>query len=261
MTKLFLAGCSNTPQRIELCKKHKPPYLLESFYYVMKKQEKFRQIKENCEETMLDSGAFTFLAKKKPVPDGYLENYAEFIKREKPTYAVTVDVGDVKTQKKNTEELIKLTGRDILPVYHYQDNDPTFLEWMCKKFDFIMIGGLVFIRRRFGDKAKENLVRILVQKCRTYNKDVKIHLLGYTSLDRLRYHKPYSVDSTTWLSGGKFGTFYYFQSGRMHCLSTSQFIKRFGKTFSGFDYNKKEEWNFMQWVNFQKYLGGEKYGV
>ena len=74
----------------------------------------------------------------------------------------------------------------------------------------------------------------------------KVHGLGYTASDVLDYGF-YSVDSSSWLSGGRYGTVYNFKGGKLYQKNA----ERGKKTVHHRTVTRN---NFHQWVMYQNYL-------
>lgn len=81
---------------------------------------------------------------------------------------------------------------------------------------------------------------------KAHDKNSLIHGLGFTNMAYLdKYHFD-SVDSTAWLSGGRFGSFYVFHNGKM------QTIKKPANCRVA-DIPRINEHNLKEWIKFQKY--------
>ena len=71
----------------------------------------------------------------------------------------------------------------------------------------------------------------------------KIHGLGFTKTDKLPMYHFDSVDSTSWLAGGRFGFLHEFRAGKMVQHQVPK-----GKRLSTIEGRKN---NFSEWVKFQ----------
>jgi len=76
-----------------------------------------------------------------------------------------------------------------------------------------------------------------------------VHGLGYTKTRYLKYIAWDSVDSATWLYGGKGGTLFLFIDGKVVSLKP----KDFGKN-SRINYAKFNEINAKSWCDYSKYI-------
>lgn len=218
--KLCIAG-TNTRKMMFRKNLAELRFVLESYYYMQPWQAE--QI-EGIEHFMLDSGAFTFLKSKRKVDiDDYVENYIKFINQYDVRYFFELDIDSIigYDEVKNIRRKIeRRTKKRCIPVWHKSRGIKEYRH-LCKKYDYIAIGGIVtkeiqpqehFLLNAFCDLAKSY--------------DCKIHGLGFTpqGLEKYRFD---SVDSTSWLSGGRFGRLCEFANGgitytrprnRMHYL-------------------------------------------
>ena len=236
--KIFIAGTSVSE---EVLKEHKIDYILESFYAI--KEWQIPYIK-GCKMFLLDSGAFTFMNTHKGKIDfnQYLKDYINFINKYDIKYFFELDIDSIVGHEKVKEmraTLEKGTGKKCIPVWHKSRG---LDEWrkLTKEYDYVAIGGIVtkeikpkeykYIKPLL-DIAKEN--------------ECKVHGLGFTKLKALgRYHF-YSVDSTSWLSGGRFGTLYMFQDGTLKAIRYEDRRIR--------NYMESHHHNIEEWLKFQKY--------
>lgn len=214
---------------------------LASFYYM--KDE--REIINKFNNFILDSGAYTFMTSMKNQNinwDDYVISYANFIKQYNIKNYFELDI-DSLVGIKEVERLRKLlentSGVKCIPVWH-KSRGLEYWKNMCKEYNYVAIGGLVTqeIKRTEYDVfypllkiAKEN--------------NTKVHGLGFTNLKGLEKYKFYSVDSTSWLSGNRFGAVYWFDGKTMK--KQNKAIGQRVKT------NMTAINNFNEWVKFSKY--------
>ena len=122
---MFLAGVAPWRDRggYDPIIKNYRPYILESFYYVDADTERLLPY---YGDFLLDSGAFTFMQGTSTTPnfDEYAERYAEFINRNKIQKYFELDIDSVvgyEKVKKIRKRLEQLTGRQCIPVWHFQE--------------------------------------------------------------------------------------------------------------------------------------------
>lgn len=215
-------------------------YILESFYYFQKWQI---PLIETCEMFLLDSGAFTFLnGKGKNCNfDMYLAQYIDFIKKYNVRYFFELDIDSVVGYEKVKQYRGKLeekTGRKCIPVWHRNRGKEEFLK-MCDNYDYVAIGGVV---TKEIPKNQYPFFKWFIDEA--HKRKCRVHGLGFTSIKELpKYHFD-SVDSTSWLSGSRFGQLHTFENGEIKI--TTQRSKR--AVYRAIDQN-----NFDQWVKFQRY--------
>ena len=134
-------------------------------------------------------------------------------------------------------------GYQCIPVWH-KGRGVDYWKWMCKKYSYIAIGGLVFHVK----KQEYELIRQLVEYA--YYRGVKVHGLGFTKTRELKNYKFYSVDSASWVVSATRGQqIHFFKNGYM---KTRQLEKKGHKV----DLPKLVAHNMIEWTKFQKYMDG-----
>jgi hypothetical protein len=172
----------------------------------------------------------------------YIDKYADFIIKNNIQYFFELDIDAVvgyEQVKKMTTYLEQKVGRKCIPVWHKSRGID---EWrrLTEEYDYVSIGGIVIKEIKQNDYKN---FRKLLEIAKRNN--CKVHGLGFTNLKNLENYKFYSVDSTSWLSGGRFGTLYFFNGktlvqGRIK----NKRIK---------DYMISHHHNIEEWIKFQKY--------
>lgn len=217
--------------------------ILHSYYYCNDFVESI--IIPSVKKFMLDSGAFTFMARQKGVTDWdkYLEDYATFINKHNVDLFFELDIdslvgyGKVKEYRRKLE---RLTGKSCIPVWHKSRGRKEFVR-MCKEYDYVSIGGIVS-----KEISREEWKYFPYFIDMAHKHGCKIHGLGFTSVANLpKYHFD-SVDSTAWTSGNRFGRMYRF-NGRTMDVFTRTGTQRLA------DQRNTAIHNFTEWVKFQKY--------
>lgn len=243
--KICLAGTyaatKNTRKYLHITK-----YILESFYYIQDWQLPYLKEKELF---LLDSGAFTYMNNIKDQPnwDEYIERYADFIKKNDIKYFFELDI-DVLVGydevKRLRNKLEKLTGRKCIPVWHKSRGINEYKK-MIKDYDYVAIGGIV------TKEIKQNEYKYFTPLLEMAKKEnCRVHGLGFTNLKSLSKYPFYSVDSTSWKSGGRFGSIYQFKNDKL-----IQHKKPDGKRAKSKDgwYDKIELQNMIAWSKYQDY--------
>jgi hypothetical protein len=112
---------------------------------------------------------------------------------------------------------------------------------LCDEYDHIAIGGIVS-----GEitKQKYKYLPLLIKEA--HKRNTKIHGLGFTAFQFLRKCHWDSVDSTAWLSGGKFGFVWHFNGREMQKISRPDGYKLLSTSVV-------QQEGFRQWLMFQKY--------
>lgn len=215
---------------------------LESFVYLSDYE---KTILSKYNNFLLDSGAFTYMNKRKGQKinwEQYVIDYANLIKKHDVKHFFELDIDSI-VGLKEVERLRKLleniTNRKCIPVWH-KSRGLEYWKQMCKEYDYVAIGGIVTQEI----KRTEYDVFIPLLKIAKEN-NCKVHGLGFTNLKGMEKYKFYSVDSTSWLSGNKFGAVYLFDGKTMQKQN-----KQLGQRVKT---NEVAIHNFTEWVKFSKY--------
>ena len=177
-------------------------FVLESHYYMETWQ--VEQL-DGIEHFMLDSGAFTFLNSKRAVDiDEYVEGYTKFINQHDVQYFFEMDIDPIvgyEEVKRIRRKIERKTKKRCIPVWHKSRGIKEFRA-LCRKYDYIAIGGIV---TKEISRQEHFLLNAFCDLARSY--DCKIHGLGFTP-PNLKDYRFDSVDSTSWLAGGRYGRLY-----------------------------------------------------
>lgn len=191
---VYLAGAADCAQELQ----NRP--MLESFWY-----------RRNAEKAMvstsnffLDSGAFTAFTQGETIE---CKDLARFIASNKKyiTVASSLDaIGNAQQSYLNYRRLRDEFGVDVIPVFHCRED----VRWLCKYLEegvpYIALGGMVpetidyksrWLDDLFSRYLTDNLNRPIV----------KVHGFGLTVGWLIERYPWFSVDSTTWRNGMKFG--------------------------------------------------------
>lgn len=241
--QLFLAG--NDGNKKELFKIYLSDiYVLQSYYH-MNSQKYMIDLLPKFKNFLLDSGAFTFLTSmknKKINWEEYVKNYGCFVKENNVKYFFELDIDPIVGLKEveRLRNLLEETAqRKCIPVWH-KSRGLEYWKQMCKEYDYVAIGGIVTQEIKRGEYD----VFIPLLKIAKEN-NCKVHGLGFTNLKGLEKYKFYSVDSTSWLSGNRFGAVYLFNGNTM-IKQNKQLGQRVKTSEVAFH-------NFSEWVKFSKY--------
>lgn len=223
---------------------HHCKYMLESFYSM---KDWLIPVIKQCEFFMLDSGAFTFMNTKKGNIDfdEYLTKYINFINKYDIKYFFELDIDVVvglKEVERLRERLEKETNKKCIPVWHRSRGKEYFIN-LCKEYDYVAIGGIV---TREIQPNEYKYFKWFIDTAHSYG--CKIHGLGFTNLKGMKIYNFDSVDSTSWTSGGKFGSLYHFDGRNLKQVDTQNRRRRTDITT-----DKINRHNYYEWVKFQKY--------
>lgn len=254
--KLFFAGSLGDAQM--LLKDIRPKNILISYYYI-RGSKRFEEINDMCKEQgtqlLIDSGAHTFFEKAGIELGGfdkvkfakakeqfnfaeaeqYYFDYLEFLKKYKITLPIELDIGALVGREKIREwrKMAKDAGLTIIPVWHKLDGS-NLEDWeeMCKEYPYVGIEG----GKDVGEYVKFLKV---AEKHKT-----KVHAFAMTKMEFMRKLSFYSVDSTSWKSGSRFGATYVFIGNSLKNIekeARGRFKNEWVK--KGFDWNKIKEDN------------------
>ena len=221
-------------------------YILESFYYMKEWQIPYIN---KVKLFLLDSGAFTFMSNSKKTVnwDEYVEQYADFINKNNVKYFFELDIDSVvgiEEVERLRNKLEKLTNKKCIPVWH-KSRGLDYWKKMVKEYDYVAIGGIVVKEIKKSDyKYFTPLLKMAKEN------NCKVHGLGFTNLKLLHKYPFYSVDSTSWKSGNRFGSLYVFKHNKLTTVKRP--VDKRMK--SGEYYSTVEYWNFKEWVKYQKYI-------
>tara|TARA_R110000787_G_C13362732_1_gene440178 strand:+ start:400 stop:1164 length:765 start_codon:yes stop_codon:yes gene_type:complete len=248
--KIYLAGFKSLAGKITN-KTHNDVHLLSSFYE--HKNGKYGDYVEQ-EKHILDSGAFSAINDKTGKFknfdwDKYLDKYIEFIKKTKQKLFFELDIDCVVGLKKVEYYRKKLEDAiGIAPIicWHPTRGKEYWIK-SCEEYSYVALG--TTIATNMGKKIRSNPAVLKWFIDHAHKNNAKIHGLGFTEmnwLDRLNFD---SVDSTTWLNGGKFGEYQWFNG---------KIIKKRNAIGLGKKVRKDKSMellihNFNEWHKFQKY--------
>lgn len=243
--KICLAGEAQKEMTQDLLK---CSAILQSYYLI---PEWMLPIVRKCNFFILDSGAFTFINAQKQKRknecdfDKYLNEYIKFINDNDVKYFFELDIDsivgieEVERLRKRLEEG---TGKKCIPVWHKSRGKDYFIK-MCQEYDYVAIGGIVTKEIKPEDYK---YFKWFIDTAHSYG--CKIHGLGFTNLKLLKYFNFDSVDSTSWLSGGRFGTMYHFNGRELRIVDTKNRRRR-----SDINHIPLNIYNYYEWCKFQKY--------
>lgn len=221
--------------------------ILQSFYYVDDFTEQV--ILPNCKDFILDSGAFTFMqnAKKSVNWEEYVDRYAEFVKKHNIKKYFELDIDSIvglEEVERLRNKLETSVGWQCIPVWHlWRGID--YWHMMCRDYNYVAIGGLAG-----EDKYTKRIKKL--HECFpmligiAHKNGAKVHGLGFTSLSGLKKYHFDSVDSTSWISGNRYGMIYKFTG------DTITTVKRPPNTRVNTSLTAIN--NFLEWKKFAQYM-------
>jgi hypothetical protein len=237
--KIFLAGENGLPF---LKKNFYDFYRLDSYIYMKNRPYKIN----NFKDFILDSGIFTYLNGKttKNIDwEKYVFEYSNFIIKHKIKNYIEVDIDKIvglKEVENLRYKLEKKVGYKCMPVWHLNRGYDKWLE-ICNDYDYICFGA--FITDGLSSKKYIGIKRFLTDAKKN---NCKVHGLGFTNFKYLKHLKFYSVDSTSWVSGNRYGHICNFDGNKI--INTK---RKKGQRIK--NTNLLAWHNFIEWVKFSNY--------
>lgn len=223
-----------------------PPYqILCSFHYFKKKGDLIRECVKNGYDVFIDSGAFSAETKGVPID---IDEYCRFIKDTNVvTYAGLDVIGNAYQTMKNTEYMASKYNLSPIPTFHL-GSDPADLRKLFS-YDYIALGGLVFSggRERYCDEIWSIILR--------EKPGLRVHGFGMTNVDLMERYPWYSVDSSTYKDGRRFGRPKILWSNmEMRQLNEEDFQALLSKLHYNFvDMPNKTKWFLYDYFSVQAY--------
>jgi hypothetical protein len=189
--KLYLAGYVTSPDVLKLDKEFG---ILTSYLEV-----KNKHLIDHGRDLLLDSGAYSAMTRGIEID---IDDYIEYIRANENyihTYANLDVVGDAEATNEN-QRIMEQAGLAPLPTFHY-GSDYDYLREMIQEYDYIGLGGLVPIskKRKVLKAHLDNCWKIILEE----KPNLKVHGWGMTSYFGVTRYPFFSVDSTSWLIGGR----------------------------------------------------------
>ena len=224
----------------------KVPFLLESFYYIQPWQTPM--IHETTRFFMLDSGAFTFMTSHKGDDvdwNAYVSRYAAYVKENRVDNFFELDIDSVigyDRVKELRRQLEREADAPCIPVWHRGRGKEEFIR-LCKDYDYVAIGGIV--SKELPPETWAHFPWFIQQ---AHRNNTQIHGLGFTPITGMLEKCHFdSVDSTAWLSGGRFGTAFRFDANTGRLVSVKRPVNK-RANMKAIDTH-----NLTQWLRFMEY--------
>jgi hypothetical protein len=191
--------------------------MLESFWYRSRAVDAMLM----TDTFFLDSGAFTAFTKGAQID---LKQYAEFIRQNKKriTIASSLDViGDAEGSYRAYRQLRDEEGVDVIPVFHCREDKKWLVKYIKEGARYIALGGMVPESISWLFTWLDDLYSTVLTDD-SHKPIVRVHGFGLTVGRLIERYPWYSVDSTTWLNGARFGTVIFnFPGARLEHIAVS----------------------------------------
>lgn len=186
------------------------PWVLESYHYLRDSGSVplLKAIRTEKKTIFLDSGAFTMFTQGAKVDLG---QYTQFIKANKDIIHTASNVDHIgrggEAISYNNQKLLQKMGANVQPVHHARDTDDWLQKYMAEGYDYIFLGGMVPETTQYLRGWLDHIWgRYLAGK--DGSAKIKVHGFGLTTLQLMTRYPWYSVDSTSWLRTGSFGSIF-----------------------------------------------------
>jgi len=249
--KLFFAGSENHQHRkmmIDLGVKN----MLFSYKWIRERggvgwEKIFRELKESGRELFLDSGAFYWremarLHKKITGAEEYINDYILFLEKVGGylDWYCELDIDTVIGWDRVKEYRERMWKKGLKPVLVYQATIPNIVQEWVKWRDYpgemLAIGSMM--KKRVSEKYNDQMAERVEGK--------KVHLFGITSGVIANLKRIYSVDSTNWVVGARYGAGFVFKNGKLIGVSFDRNSKEVGRYR---DYIESKGLNFEKLKN------------
>lgn len=220
---------------------------LDSYYYLKKKPDpnihKYNHF-------MLDSGAFTYMQNGQKVNwEAYVDEYADYVIHNRIKYFIEMDIDTITSPEhafKLRQRLEARVGRQSIPCWHYVRGKQAWIDTV-KEYDYaaISVSGYTDTSKWIKQHKYQPLHWFLQVARENY---CKTHGLGFTQSKLLPQFPFYSVDSSSWCGGNRFGYIVIFKDGRI----TQHLAPKDGENYR-LQCTPAVEHNFYEWIKFQRY--------
>jgi len=256
--KLFFAGAENRTHA-QILLELKVPYLLMSYWNLRGKSDLLDYLvpfKRYGAEIMLDSGAHTLQKGGNKIDyEAFFREYITFLKKNKEFFTSFVEL-DIENQvglkkvENWTERIMDATGLQPIVVWHKERGFDYWID-MCKKYDYVGFSG--FVGGTGKGEVPDKYVPLFLSVAKKYN--AKVHGFGYTKPTMVKRYHFYSIDSSSWLSGCRWGGLDVFDHNTktLRMNSKESFFKKFNK-YNDLNNLNVDYWNATQWQQYQTYL-------
>jgi len=262
--RIYFAGGENE-DFLSIIVNNKGKNILISYYYLaemgVKNIERWLgKYKNKGLNLFLDCGAYTAWAQKIQID---LSSYMNFIKQNMQFLVnyVALDVKDNPEKTKENLTIMEKEGLKPIAVYHITMNDWNYFEQLCQTHSYVAIGAIA--GERLDSSVIEGNLKKAVMIAIKYK--TRLHIFGMTAFQYMKKYPLYSVDSTSWLEGGKIGSVMIYERNGLRTFhyGRDKELYRFKDyiTQAGVNYNeirKPGGWKARDTVNIYTFLKIEK---
>jgi hypothetical protein len=173
-----------------------PPYrLLLSYHYFKTRQDLVKEYLSKGFDLFIDSGAFSAETLGAPID---IDEYCNYIKETGVGVYAGLDViGDAEKTMQNVKYMEKAHGLTPIPTFHIGGDLKHLYDML--NYQYIALGGLVFSTNveRYLDEVWSIILR--------ESPKMRVHGFGMTNISYMENYPWYSVDSSSYKAGRRFG--------------------------------------------------------
>jgi hypothetical protein len=181
------------------------PWVLESFHYI-RKGRYVDYIREMGKKMFLDSGAFSMFTMGEDIP---IEEYAQFCHDHADIVEVASNldaIGSGREQETyDNQKRLEELGVQAVPVFHARDRDEWLERYLDEGYTRISLGGMVPESTKYLKAWLDRIWGRYLTDDQGYPR-VKVHGFGLTTLELMARYPWFSVDSSSWVQAGGFGS-------------------------------------------------------
>jgi len=184
-----------SPEEAEACFIIPPYQVLGSFWYFRTQAELIRSWIDKGIDVFIDSGAFSAENSGRKID---IQDYCNFVRSSGAKLYAGLDViGDAEQTMKNMRYM-EAQELHPMPTFHMGGSIDD-LRKMYAEYDYIALGGMVFKsgRERYCDEIWGTILR--------EKPTLRVHGFGMTNVELMTRYPWYSVDSSTYKDGRRFG--------------------------------------------------------
>lgn len=261
----FVGGDIQTKVFGELSKNMKLRILISYHYYKNTDlHEMFsKYFTEPYPDVFVDSGGFSAYTQGAEIN---IKEYADWIKRYKDLITVYANLDDIKSAEKTlkNQKLLEDMGLNPIPVFHTNE-DWNYLENYIDNYSYIALGGMVPYL-----KFTKKIMPWIIEAFKIAKDEAVYHAFGATSWIVMNSFPWYSVDSSSWGAGFRYGRVPLFDEvqgkfkhislgDKVSCKKHTKLIRKMGfepEEFWNRDKNKRES---ICAISAISYMNAEKW--
>lgn len=210
--------------------------LLMSYHYYQKDVSRIFTLVKQGIDVFIDSGAFSAYNSGKEIN---IDDYCKFILESGCNYYAGLDVlyNEKKTEE-NQKYMEETYGLTPIPTFH-KGESIEYLHRLLDKYDHIALGGLVF------SGNMKNYLDAIWREILNHKPTLKVHGFGLTGQEHIANYPWYSVDSSSFKSGKRFGRITLYNKAKKELITRDYnvFMEEWYKLT--FDERIKEDTSFI----------------